>query len=180
MTDPLARGPVVNIDDVLASDRHTDTNTRRGDFEARFAFIGRALDSRKIGVNLTIVPPRSKAWPRHFHYQNAEMFVILSGEGTLHYGPDDIAIGAMDVINIEPATGIAFQIENTSDAELRYLAFSTNDPTDVFYYPDSDKYGIMALGTPLRDFAAPGGPSKLVKFIGAEMSKGYWEGEVGE
>ncbi len=34
--------PVVSIEDVLADPGLTDANPRRGEFEARFAFIGRS------------------------------------------------------------------------------------------------------------------------------------------
>ncbi|MEM6887835.1 MAG: cupin domain-containing protein [Pseudomonadota bacterium] len=177
MSDTNTNPPVVNIEDVLANPEFCDANPRRGDFEARFGFVGRALNSRGIGVNITIVPPRSKAFPRHYHYQNDEMFLVLSGVGTLHYGDTDYPLKPMDVISILAGTGIPFQIDNTGDEELRYLALSTMTPTDVFHYPDSNKYGIMANGAPFRALPSDGLP-RFAKWVSSDMSVGYWEGEV--
>ena len=79
----------------------------------------------------------------------------------------------MDVIHIAAGTGIPFQIDNTSDAELRYLALSTLDPTVVFVYPDSNKLGIMAKGAPFRDLSGEG-LERLIKFIPAETEEDYY------
>ena len=172
----MSSAPVINIKDVLANPEFTDSNPERGKFQANFGFIGRALGTNKIGINVTIVPPGKAAWPRHFHYNNDEMFLMLEGQGTLHYGDDDFPLKALDVINIAAGTGIPFQIENTGDVELRYLAFSTLDPADVFVYPDSNKIGVMSLAAPLRDLAAQESANlpAFRKWINADMSVGYW------
>lgn len=170
------RKPIVNIADIAADPDHLHVRERRGSFEATLALVGKALGTKKIGINLTMVPPRSKAFPRHFHYSNDEMFVVIEGSGVLHYGEDSFPISPMDVINIEAGTGIPFQIENSSNAELKYLALSTLDPTDVFVYPDSNKMGVMANGAPFRDLSA-GGLARLTKFIHAEETAGYYDRE---
>lgn len=171
--------PVVSIEDVLADPGFTDANPRRGDFEARFAFIGRALATEGLGINLTVVPPRSKAFPRHYHYVNHELFVILDGSGVLHHGEEDHALKPLDVVFIRAGTGIPFQIENTGDAEMRYLALSTLIPADVFHYPDGDKYGVMAAGTPFRDLAS-GDLARFSHWFRRDSAVGYWDGEVEE
>ena len=175
MTEPKA--PIVNIATVLDDPALTDTNAPGGGFEARLGFIGKALGTRRLGINVTVVPAGKKAWPRHYHYANDELFVVLEGRGTLHYGDADHPLRAGDVVHIEAGTGIPFQIENTADEELRYLALSTLDHPDVFVYPDSDKIGVMAGGGPMREASDPTKP-KLVRFIRADMQVGYWDGEV--
>ncbi|MTI44485.1 putative cupin superfamily protein [Roseibium hamelinense] len=173
----MTKSPILNIEEVLAQPDMCDENPERGKFQARFGFIGRALGTQQIGVNVTIVPPGKAAWPRHFHYINDEMFIILSGSGTLHYGEEDYPFKPMDVIHIEAGTGIPFQIHNTSETELRYLALSTLDPADVFVYPDSNKIGIMAKAAPFRDLAGDDGLPAFRKWVTTDMSIGYWEGE---
>lgn len=173
----MARPPVVTLSDVLADTEFTDENPERGRFQAAFAFVGRALDTRKIGINLTMVPAGKTAFPRHFHYINDELFIVLSGTGTLHYGDDDYPLGPESVVSIEAGTGIPFQIENTGTEELRYLALSTLEPADVFVYPDSGKVGIMALATPFRALAEGHDLGPFRKWVMADTEVPYWRGE---
>jgi len=170
------RKPVVNIHDILNDPKLVDDRPRRGKFEAKIGMIGRALGSTGVGINVTVVPPRSKAFPRHYHYVNDELFVVLEGAGVLHYGDEDWPLQPLDVVLIEAGTGIPFQIENTSDAELRYLGLSTLLPGDVFHYPDSGKHGVIAGRAPFS--AALGGTlSPFVRFFDDTGPKGYFEGE---
>ncbi|MEL6169490.1 MAG: cupin domain-containing protein [Pseudomonadota bacterium] len=175
MTKPTTP-PVLNIDDVLATQELVDTNPRRGQFESRMGAIGRALDTKGIGINVTVVPPGRKAWPRHYHYVNDEMFIVLNGTGTLHFGDDDHPVKPRDIIYIRGGTGIPFQLENTGTEELEYLGLSTMIPGDVFHYVDSGKYGVMAAGTPFRVIET-GGLPKFTRFIHGDMSAAYWDGE---
>ncbi|MEM9049355.1 MAG: hypothetical protein AAGC92_11620 [Pseudomonadota bacterium] len=82
----------------------------------------------------------------------------------------------MGAISIEAGTGTPFQIENNSDAELRYLALSSMVGSDLFVYPDSNKMGIMAKGVPFRDLAGAG-LQRVMKFIPAETEAGYYDRE---
>ncbi|MEO0818957.1 MAG: cupin domain-containing protein [Pseudomonadota bacterium] len=172
------RSPVVNIDKVLADPGTSQAHGPRGPFEARLGLIGHALGSNRIGINVTVVPAGKRAWPRHWHYGNDELFVVLDGAGTLHYGEADYPLAAGDVVHISAGTGVPFQIENTSGADLRYLAISTQDAPDVVVYPDSGKTGIFAGKAPLGP--APAGRPAIVRFVPDSASAGYWHGEVEE
>ncbi len=175
MSDQPAR-PIVNIDDLLASPDHVATIDPRGPFAVRLGKIGEALGSTGIGINVTVVPPGRKAFPRHYHYVNDEMFVVLSGRGTLHFGEVDHPIGPGDVIHIKAGTGIAFQLDNTGAEELRYLGLSTMIPADVFYYPDSDKHGIMANGVPFNALPSDG-LGRFAKWVEADHGVGYYHND---
>ena len=172
-----APAPVVNAEDVLADANTCIVFPERGAFAARLAPVGRVLGTGKIGINLTVVPPGRKAFPRHYHFINDEAFVILSGTGTLHYGEGDCPLRPLDVIHIAAGTGIPFQIENTGTEELRYLALSSMIPADVFHYVDADKYGILANGAPFHPMDSEG-LERFGRWIWPEMNVGYWEGEA--
>jgi len=168
--------PVANLDAVLASDTHVDTTRQGNTFAARRGSIGQALGTKRLGINVTEVEPGKRAWPRHYHFANDELFVVLAGNGTLHYGEASGPIGPGDVIYIEAGTGIAFTLENTGAAPLRYLAIDGQVHPDVFVYPDSGKIGFMAGGPPLREGVTKA--PKMVRFVTEEMKAGYWDGET--
>jgi uncharacterized cupin superfamily protein len=139
-------------------------------FRAEIAALGGLIGARKLGVSLAVVPPHSRAWPKHAHHVNEEMMFILEGEGTYHCGTESAPVRAGDLIAAPPGDGTtAHQIENTSDAVLRYLTFSTKLEPEVVEYPDSGKFGLSSYA---------GKDRPTIRFIGrTEMSIDYWEGE---
>jgi uncharacterized cupin superfamily protein len=143
-------------------------------FEARFAPIAAPLGATKLGCRLTVLPPGKKAFPHHVHHVNDELFVILSGEGTLRFGAEQYAVGSGDVI-VCPAGGAekAHQLINTSTGELRYLSISSSHLPEVTEYPDSGKFGVfsvMATETTL--------PQRRLVFLGRTASGvDYFDGE---
>ncbi|MEL7140059.1 MAG: cupin domain-containing protein [Pseudomonadota bacterium] len=174
---PTRPKPVINMDAVLDDPALSDTNRPGGAFDARLGAVGRALGTRKLGATVTVVAPGKKAWPRHYHMTNDEMFVVLSGTGIFHHGEDAYPLSTGDIAYGEAGTAIPFQIENTGTEDLRYLAISTLDPTDVFVYPDSGKIGFLAGSGPMRADQAGDRP-RMIRFIKDDMKAGYWEGEL--
>lgn len=167
--------PVVNIDAVLADPDNRRAHAPGGGFEATIGMIGQALGSRELGVNVTIVPPGKTAWPRHYHYANEELFVILEGAGLLRYGESRRPVGPGDVVSIRAGTGVPFQLSNPGAEPLKYLAFSTMHPADVCVYPDSGKVGLFGgpqLRRPTDD------RPKRMSFLRGDAEMRYWDGEV--
>jgi uncharacterized cupin superfamily protein len=143
-------------------------------YEARLGAISPKVGAQKLGYNLTIVPPGKRAFPRHSHRVNEEMFFVIEGEGELLVGAERFALKRGDVIACPPGgPETAHQIRNTSaSAELKYLAISTRLSPEVVDYPDSNKTGIYA------EFAGPDGKPQFTRFLartGASLD--YWEGE---
>jgi uncharacterized cupin superfamily protein len=131
----------INIADAPVRDiRHGEK------YAAKLARIGPLIGAKKLGCQLHIVPPGKRAFPRHAHHANEEMFFIVEGSGTCRIGEEVFAVRAGDVI-AAPAGGgpAAHQIVNTSAAELRYLAFSTRLDPDVVEYPDSGKISVASM-----------------------------------
>ena len=139
-------------------------------FAGEFASLGTLIGARKLGVSLAVVQPGKRAFPKHAHHVNEEMMFILEGAGTYHCGSESAAVKAGDLIAAPPGDGTtAHQIENTSDAPLRYLTFSTKLEPEVVEYPDSGKFGITS-------FAGKDRPA--VRFLGRkETSLDYYDGE---
>jgi uncharacterized cupin superfamily protein len=161
--------PIVNLETVTLED------TTAGEcFAARTAALGPLTGMRKLGAQLTIVPPGKRAWPFHAHLVNEELVIVLAGSGTLRLADRQLPLRAGDVVALVPGSELPHQIVNTSDAELRYLCVSTMEHPDIVIYPDSGKYGVRAG-------VAPGGDPVHTTFrMIARLDAGvdYWEGEI--
>jgi uncharacterized cupin superfamily protein len=138
-------------------------------YDAKMGIIGARLGARKLGYNITAVPPGKRAFPAHNHHVNEEMFFILQGSGELRLGDAVHPLRSGDVIACPPGgKDTAHQIVNTGTEELRYLAVSTKEAPELVDYPDSGKFGILA--------ERPGTGERFA-FIGREdQSLDYWEG----
>ncbi len=131
----------VNIAEIpLRESRHGEA------FAAKLGRIGPLIGEKQLGCQLHIVPPGKKAFPRHAHHANEELFYIVEGTGICRIGDEAFPIKAGDVI-AAPAGDVstAHQIVNNSDAELRYLAFSTRHDPDVVEYADSGKLLVASM-----------------------------------
>jgi uncharacterized cupin superfamily protein len=158
--------PIANIADVeLRAFPGEIPEPARARFEgARLGDIGSMLGSKKLGYNVTVLPPGKSAFPFHSHGVNEEMFFVLEGEGEVRIGSETHSIRAGDVIACPPGgPETAHQIANSGDAELRFLAVSTKLSPEIVAYPDSGKFGVLGDG---------------FRFLGrAEESLGYWDDE---
>ena len=160
---------IINVDDVAPVTRGN------GDaFEATFKPVGAALDSQKLGFNITVIPPGKKAFPYHAHRGNEEMFFILEGEGSVRIDGAVHRLRAGDFVSLPPGRDSAHQIINDSKAPLRYLAVSTMQQPEVVEYPDSGKYGLMA-GSP--GGGRQPGPDTIRHIVRMKDGVDYWEGE---
>lgn len=162
--------PILNIADVeFNSWGHGER------FEAKLGDIGRTLGAKKLGYNLTVLPPGKRAFPFHSHRVNEEMFFVVEGEGEVRIGEERYAIRHGDVICCPPGgPHTAHQIINNSDAELSYLAISTRDQPEIAEYPDSGKYGIHS------EFMGADGKPETTRWVirgGGTTMDDYWEGE---
>ncbi|WP_430511276.1 cupin domain-containing protein [Pannonibacter phragmitetus] len=143
-------------------------------FEARKAAVAAPLGATRLGARYVEIPPGKKGWPYHSHLANDEMFVILSGSGTLRFGGEEFPVAAGDVV-VCPAGGqeTAHQLLADTREPLRYLAVSSMHDPDIVEYPDSGKMAVYAG-------AAPGGDAKSRKMdmvFQRPASAGYWDGE---
>ena len=164
--------PILNLDELDYA--HELAHGDR--FKAKLAPVGMKIGARRLGYNVTRVPPGKRAFPFHSHHANEEMFFILDGAGSLRFGTEEFAVRKGDFIACPPGGAeVAHQLVNTGAAELVYLAVSTRIDTDVFSYPDSGKVGAVggvqpgAVWPPVASF-----PARF--FVEANAAE-YWDGE---
>lgn len=156
--------PFVNLDDVQFDDVEEN-----GYYTSRRALFSAGIGARKLGYNLTVLPPGKSQCPFHSHRAEEEMFLILEGEGELRFGAERYRIRKHDVIAC-PVGGpqVAHQIINTGSSDLRYLALSNLETVEVCEYPDSNKVGVFA--------GSPDG-ARLRKLFHAETDVEYYDRE---
>jgi uncharacterized cupin superfamily protein len=157
--------PLMNLDDV-----EFDDVEENGRFTSSRASIGVHIGAKKLGYNLTVLPPGKVQCPYHNHRGEEEMFFILEGEGELRFGDKRYPLRKHDIIACPPGgPEVAHQIVNTGAVTMRYLALSTLCDIEVCEYPDSGK---MLVVTGLPD--EPG----LRKIIRAEATVDYYDRET--
>ena len=156
--------PFVNLEDVEFTDVEEN-----GYYTSKRAQFSTGIGARKLGYNLTVLPPGKAQCPLHSHRNEEEMFFILEGEGELRFGEQRYAIRKHDVIAC-PTGGpeVAHQIVNTGSTDMRYLSLSNNEPLEVCEYPDSNKVAVFA--------SEPGTP-RLRKLFLSETEVEYYERE---
>ena len=159
--------PIINLADVELQPRppqFAPTGEAAQRFDVRVGQIARQIGAKKLGYNLTAVPPGKRAYPFHNHRLNEEMFYVLEGSGEVRIGAETFPVRAGDFIACPPGgPELAHQIVNTGSGELRYLAVSTMQYPEVCEYPDSGKIGVLA---------------DSIRYVNRLDSQvGYWEGE---
>ena len=113
--------PLMNLDEVAFDDVEEN-----GFYTSSRGQISDHIGARKLGYNLTVLPPGKAQCPFHSHHGEEEMFLILEGEGELRFGDQRYPIRKHDVIACPPGgPEVAHQIINTGKTTMRYLALST-------------------------------------------------------
>jgi uncharacterized cupin superfamily protein len=136
----IMRKPFLNLDELVFDDVEEN-----GRYTSRRATISRHIGAKRLGYNLTVLPPGKAQCPYHSHRGEEEMFFIVEGEGELRFGEHVYPIRKHDVIAC-PTGGpeVAHQITNTGKTDLRYLALSNLVDVEVRDYPDSGKVGVYS------------------------------------
>ena len=163
-------GPILNLDDVQFS-----RELQHGDkFGARVGRISTEIGAKKLAYNITEVQPGKAAFPKHNHHVNEELFFVLAGTGVLRWGDEQLPVREGDFIACPPGgPEVSHQLVNTGEGVLRYLALSTAEGTDIFQYPDSGKFGLVAG----REAGQTPMEAPFWGFYVENTKVGYWDGE---
>ncbi len=157
--------PIMNLSDVVFDDIEEN-----GIYTSSRGQISDHIGARKLGYNLTVLPPGKIQCPFHSHHGEEEMFLILEGEGELRFGDERHPIRRHDVIACPPGgPAVAHQIINTGAMPMRYLSLSTLVDVEVCEYPDSGKVLVVTGKRGERD---------LRKMFRAEADVDYYDREI--
>jgi uncharacterized cupin superfamily protein len=142
-------------------------------YQGRIGAIAPRLGAKKLGYNITVLPPGKSAFPLHAHTVNEEMFFVVEGEGEVRIGSERHAIRTGDVIACPPGgPETAHQIVNTGARELKVLGVSTRMWPEVAQYPETGRFGVLA------ELPGEDGKPRMMRFMGTEgATLEYWQGE---
>ena len=113
----------VNLHDV------TDSAAEHGLGELQEArFPREAVASEDSGFAHIKVKPGQRQPFAHKHGEAEELHVILTGAGTMKIDDELVAVGALDVIRVDPGSARAFE---AGDDGLEYLVFSPRHGGDA-------------------------------------------------
>jgi len=169
---------IVNLDELQYEpwDKYFPPNAAppRERFGAEVARISGTVGAQKLGYNVTVLKAGKKAYPRHAHRVNEELFLVLEGEGQVRIGDETFPIRKGDLISCPPGgPETAHQLINSSpDRDLKVLSISTMESPDIVEYPDAGNIAFGGL------FKGPDGkPAPMRKLFKADDTKaGYWDG----
>jgi uncharacterized cupin superfamily protein len=132
-------------------------------FLHRRARVGVALGAELLGCSLYELPPGERAWPYHWHLNNEESLIVVTGRPTLRTPDGERELAPGDVVGFPEGPSGAHDLANRTDEPVRVAIFGTNRPgTSV--YPDSDKVGA--------------GPPDDRRYYRRGDAVDYWDGET--
>ena len=93
-------------------------------------------------MSLWELPPGEAAYPYHFHLGEEEVLIVLEGTPHLRTPEGWRELPEGEVIAFPVGEDGAHQIDNRTEATIRFLAISTHGQPEVTVYPDEDKLGF--------------------------------------
>lgn len=157
----------VNLKDVEWQDRRSP----KGKFGRRSKNISVALgrdpeslDLAKrwpFDLALVSIPKGKLLCPYHSHSSESEMYLVVSGKGSVRDKDGSTIVEAGDAFFFGP--GEAHQLANAGEEDFVYYVIADNPIGDQCHYPDSGKFAVWKEG----------GEEVIVKATEAD----YFEGE---
>jgi uncharacterized cupin superfamily protein len=118
--------------------------------------LGAEAGAEETGLTWMRIAEGRLSGPPHCHSADEEVFVVLDGHGVLELWPSPVAAGdgavreeiplrAGHVVARPPSTGVAHALR-AGPGGMTLLAYGTNPPNDVCYYPRSNKLYWRGVG----------------------------------
>ena len=107
-----------------------------------------SLDLRKrhpFDLALIRIPKGKSLCPYHSHSAESELYLVVSGKGTIRDKGGTTTVTAGDAFFFGP--GDAHQLTNAGEEDFVYYVIADNPRGDSCYYPDSGKFAVMTEGT---------------------------------
>jgi uncharacterized cupin superfamily protein len=132
--------------------------------DEQYRQLGAEAGAEHTGLNWLRVSPGRLSGPPHCHSADEEVFVVLAGSGTLELWPspvtarhgarrEEVPVGTGHVVARPPSSAVAHAFRGGPEG-MTLLAYGTNQPNDICFYPRSNKLywrgvGVIARVDPL-------------------------------
>ncbi|HVI81931.1 MAG TPA: cupin domain-containing protein [Chthoniobacterales bacterium] len=140
----------VNLKDVEWQERQSP----KGKFGRKIKEISVALgrDSQSLDLAkrhpfdlaLVSIPKGKSLCPYHSHSSESELYLVVSGRGTIRDKDGRTEVGPGDAFFFGP--GEAHQLSNAGDEDFVYYVIADNPRGDSCFYPDSGKFAVWKEG----------------------------------
>jgi uncharacterized cupin superfamily protein len=94
---------------------------------------------------LVRIPKGKKLCPYHSHACESELYLVVSGKGSIRDKDGSTIVTAGDAFFFGP--GEAHQLSNAGEEDFVYYVIADNPRGDSCYYPDSGKFAVMKEGS---------------------------------
>ena len=91
------------------------------------------------------VPKGKTVCPYHSHSAESELYLVVSGQGSIRDKDGSTIVAAGDAFIFGP--GEAHQLANAGEEDFVYYVIADNPRGDSCYYPDSGKFAVMKEGS---------------------------------
>jgi uncharacterized cupin superfamily protein len=110
-------------------------------FHHREASIREPLGGELIGASLYEFDPGGQLWPYHYHRNNEEWLIVVTGTPTVRTPEGERELRAGDVVGFPDGEAGAHTLYNRSGGPARVAIFSTLRKGSTAY-PDSGKVAV--------------------------------------
>jgi uncharacterized cupin superfamily protein len=140
----------VNLKDVEEQERKSPKGKFHKIVKDFSVALGRDPDSLDLAkrhpFDLAMVRiPKGKSYcPYHSHGAESELYLVVSGSGSIRDKNGTTQVSAGDAFFFGP--GEAHQLSNDGDEDFTYYVIADNPRSDSCYYPDSGKWAVQLEG----------------------------------
>ncbi len=136
----------VNLKDIKERERHSPKGKFGRASKDISVALGRDPDSLDLAkrhpFDLALVRvPKGKAYcPYHSHSSESELYLVVSGRGSVRDKEGSTIVTAGDAFFFGP--GEAHQLTNAGEEDFLYYVIADNPRGDSCFYPDSGKFAV--------------------------------------
>jgi uncharacterized cupin superfamily protein len=142
----------------------------REGFRARRARLGAEAGAEHLGLSLYELEPGCAAFPLHYHLDNEELLIVVSGEPSLRTMDGERPLAEGEVVSFPVGEAGAHQVVNRTEAPVRIMILSEMNAPEIVVRPESGK--ISAFGRP------PGSTTDGIHDVYFRRDAGeFWAGE---